>query len=167
MIAHIQFMEDILDICRKSIQVLLKVFCDMVGVVAQLCQRVFAGVVKLMPRNPLHGFGGVIGILLVGLHNLGLCGFQCALKPLHNLGLRGFQCALKTPDDGHGNNHVAVFVRHIGTPELVGDAPYKIGFGRNIYRIVIPQKVKFLWVSHGVILLNLILFQIQYTFDNR
>lgn len=46
------------------------------------------------------------------------------------------------------NTPVAVFIGHIRAAQLVGNAPYKIRFLRDVYGVIVPHRIKYLVFAH-------------------
>ena len=65
MVVHIQLAEDILDICRKTVQILPEILRNMVGIVAKLFQIELARIIELIPGNTLHCLRRIRRVLLI------------------------------------------------------------------------------------------------------
>ena len=127
MVVHVQFSEDILHVGREPVDVLTEVRGNVIRVIAQLFESVLARIEELISADTLHCFCRVGRNILVFFNNCGFCIFKGAFEPAENR---------------HGNDYITVFVRHIGSPELVCDAPDKVRLSGDINRVVIPQHVE-------------------------
>ena len=128
-IAH----DDFLHIRRECVQVTLEVGSDVLGIIQQLCQVKFAGIVELEPRNLAHGLVGVILVLLELLDNLIL---GCS------------QRTLKSADNHHRDNHVFVLVALVRPTKGICDTPDEVHFGGNIYWGIVISRINNLILGH-------------------
>ena len=131
---HVEVIQNILNVIGKALNISLKVFRNVVGIVAQLLQSELADIIKLVAGKPVHSLSRVIRVLVVFCYNssLSLC-----------------QSALKTADNRHGDNNITILVRHIRTTQLISNTPDKIRLCAYINGIIIPKHINFLNISHN------------------
>ena len=130
---HIEVIQDILNVIGKALNVRLKVFRNVVGIVAQLLQRKLAYIIELITGNSVHALRRVIRVLVVFCYNISLS--LC-------------QSALKTANNSHRDNNITILIRHIRTTQLIGNTPDKIRLCAYIDGIIIPKHIYFLDISH-------------------
>ena len=134
MVFHIEVIQDILNVIGKALDVSLKVFRNVVGIVAQLLQSELADIIELIARKPIHSFSRIIRVLVIFCYNssLSLC-----------------QSALKTTDNRHRDNNITILIRHIRTTQLISNTPDKIRLCTYIDGIIIPKHINLLNISHN------------------
>ena len=128
-VAKAQTREDVLDVGRETIEICKKVGSEIVRVVQQLCKGEPAGAVELKAGIPAKRAGSAVRVSLVSSEHLAL---------------RRFERAFKTPQNRHGNDHIAVFIGHIGAAEHVRGRPDLICFIRDVFGFFIPS-----YISHN------------------
>ena len=98
MIGKLQLLHDVLDIRRKAFDIIVEVLSQLVRFVLKLFQIIVAGVVKLKARFPFQSQCRNRRILLICFYNSCFCRSQRTFKSSKN---------------GHGNNYIPVFIRHV------------------------------------------------------
>ena len=111
---------------RETFYVRLEICGHIVCIVAKLLEGESRDIVELVTGNLIHTLRRIIWIFLI-LCNNGVLGL--------------FQGTFKPSEYCHRYDDVAVMVRHIGSTELIGNTPNKVGFACDVYGIVIPKEV--------------------------
>ena len=134
LLVKIQAADDVLDIGRETLDIGLKVCRQMVGVIDQLRQIEFAGVVELEARQAVHGLSRITGVGLIRFHDLGLGGSQGTLK---------------AADDDHRDDDILVFVTLVCTAQFVCNRPDEVYLCGYIDGGIVPHRVNYLFISHA------------------
>ena len=120
LVAELELLEDVLDVGREAVQV-------GVEVVPELLLSCPGGEVL-----ELEGGGIVEGLASSLFDDCGLVLDSDVVQPLlllKDFSLGGLQHGVQTPEDGHGEDDVAVLASHVEVAEVVvGDSPDEVGY---------------------------------------